>query len=362
MKCFRPSWLAALACLITCVIAGSSVAVGEEITLADYNTLMQRIDDLEGTQVSWNRSSRSVGCGNCCKRKCCGPSGAYVLYENVIAKPHFTRDQAFLFTDNIGSTFTGTDVSFDWDYDYSPRIEFGCLNADRLGARVRYWHFNEAATVVATPGTGDIYAAYGGSDGIDVEFDASGSETVTAVHRIEMDVLDIEAITARGNMFYSWGVRYTRMDQLYRIASDEDDGILGQHSFEGAGLTVALEGHHRITNCLSAFVKVRGSILFGESRFFATDLDDAPNSDEIVRNSDNDMITVGEISMGVDWRQPMGNATFFVTGAVEAQSWLSAGTGSAGLLDDDDGNYQDENNQNADMGFLAVTVGTGLLY
>jgi hypothetical protein len=285
-----------------------------------------------------------------------------VLYENVIAKPHFTRDQAFLFTDDIGLNFTGTDVSFDWDYAYSPRIEFGYLNANRLGARVRYWQYNEAATVVATPDTGDIYAAYGGSDGIEVEFDAGSDDTVTAVHRIEIDVLDIEAIIARGNMSYSWGARYTRMDQLYRIATDEDDGLLGRHNFEGVGPTVALEGRHRIANYLSAFVKVRGSILFGESSFFATDLDDAPTSDEIVRNNDNDMISVGEISTGVHWRQPMGNATFFVTGAVEAQSWQSAGTGSAGLLDDDDGNYQDENNQNADMGFLALTFGTGLLY
>ena len=362
MESSRSRWFCALVCLIAGGTAGSPLAVGQEVTLADYNTLMQRIDDLEETQVSWNGPSCSVGCGSCCKRSCGRASGVYVLYENVVAKPHFTRDQAFLFTDNIGSNFTGTEVSFDWEYDYSPRIEFGFLNEGRLGARVRYWQLNNDATIVATPGTGDIYAAFGGSDGIDVEFDASGADVVTAVHRIEMDVMDVEAIIARGNVSYSCGLRYNRMDQHYRIASDADDGLFGKHNFEGLGPTIAMEGYHRVTNRLGAFVKCRGSILFGETGFFATDVDDAPNSDQIVRNSDNDMITVGEIQAGVDWRMPVGNSTFFITGAVEAQSWLSAGTGSAGILDDDDGNYQDENNQNADMGFLAMTFATGLLY
>jgi hypothetical protein len=153
------------------------------------------------------------------------------------------------------------------------------------------------------------------------------------------------------------------MDQEYLAVSAGgfgDDIIVGHHDFEGVGLTVAAEGIQRVWGGMSAFLKVRGSLLYGDSLFFATD---GTVDDVLIRTNDQDLISVGETQIGVDWRTTTGGGNiFFITTAIEAQYWANAGTALPGRVGTDDGNYVDSYPADADMGFLGVNGSVGFIY
>ena len=84
----------------------------------------------------------------------------------------------------------------------------------------------------------------------------------------------------------------------------------------------------------------------------------------LLNTNSHDLLAVGELQIGVDWRRslPSGNI-FFVTLAVEAQYWINAGTGAPfNNAPFDEGNYQNARPQDDDMGFLGGNVGLGLLF
>ncbi|MBI1900737.1 MAG: hypothetical protein HYS13_06460 [Planctomycetia bacterium] len=335
--------------ILVLVAAALSLHVVARADDLGYNDLRRRIEDLERSQ-----GLAGVGGDNCCD-DCCCQDAFYAVYENVIVEPHFTHDPAF-YVQGPGDVFA--ERSFDWDLEYSPRVEFGRVTDCGMGWRARWWNFDHTTAQSAT-GV-DAQASFsGGDDNTTVELDFVGN--IAATHRLEVDVIDVEATVMSGNALFSAGVRYARMDQVYFAQQvGTTNFIRAAHDFEGFGPTVGVDVLAPLSNSdLAGFVKVRGSLLYGESLFRANDETTAV----LLRSLDNDLIGIAEIQLGVDWRRCLDNgSTFFVTVALEAQLWTNAGTGLPGRVGTDDGNYQNEGAQEADMGFFGFNIGTGLVW
>ncbi len=352
----------AAAAMAACALAWAGTARAQSVSAVAYSDMMQRLNALEARQADLENIALSGDCG----ASSCDPciqGGWYFLYENVIVKPHFTRDAAFYVVDDIANTNDSyREVPFDWDYSYSPRFELGYISTDCcLGGRIRYWHLDESTTLSQDVAE-NVHAGFAGPDGTDVNIDET-SGVITASHSINLDVLDLEATAVRGNFTYSGGVRYMAMNQQYvAFHTDDPSGIRARHDFEGFGPVVGIEGFFPSRWCnISFFTRVRGSMLYGDSSLHAQTNETPPNV--VDRSVNSDLIGIGELQIGLDWRRELAYSTFFVTAALEGQYWLSAGTGQPGLINDGDvANYQDESAQNADMGFVGATIGLGLIY
>jgi len=302
-----------------------------------------------------------VDCGSGCNRNCGSGGGFYVYYENVIVQPFFTRNTAYVLDDPPPLNDGYQEVPFDWDFSYSPRVEFGAIIDGGLGARVRYWYFDDDTSLAANDVNGDIFAAFG-DDSINF-IGIDGATSALFTHSLRMHVVDMEAVVQKSNWICSGGLRYAQMKQLYTGSESNpgSDTFSSGHQFEGWGLTVAAEARGPSCGGLSVFAKVRGSFIYGTSDFFATNGD----NDALLANLNNDdLISSGEIQLGVDWRSNLASgASLLFTLAAEGQYWNNVGTGGpANNAPFDEGNYQNARPQDADLGFFGVTVGTGLMF
>lgn len=318
---------------------------------------LRQIRDQSAVYLGPESDGYAGDCCDGCRGDCddgCGGSGFFAFYENVIVQPFFTLNAAAVIEDPPPVNSGSREIPFDWDYSYSPRIEFGQLNnCGCVGWRVRYWHIDTDANL--TSDNADTFAAFA-DDGEDISI--SGPSTFS--HDLKMDVIDLEATFGDRGWTYSAGVRYAHMDQAYAgRETGGADAIFADHDFDAFGITTAI-GVRRPCSCnFSVFSKARASALYGESNWQARD--EGPNA-VLERTNDADMMAVGEFQIGVDWRTHLAcNRVFYVTFALEAQYWLNAGSG--GPINShpfDEGNYQNAHPLDADMGFFGGTLGIGL--
>lgn len=346
---------------------GGYTASAQDVSLVSYNELanqynevLQRLGELESRQDAMERLptvqgslrfasmgpapaeeyAESTGCcGGCC--------GTYAQYENVFVKPFFTDGVAF-------NTLNGnnlTEFPFDWNLEYSSRFEIGCNSECGFGWRARYWRLDNETVLTDTQA--NIFAGFADDH---AEFD-SVTGTIRAAHSVELDVVDLEGVYNECCTTYSVGMRYVRMDQTYTgtIAART---ITGTHDFEGIGPTMSAEKRLPCLFGLSLFSNVRTSLLYGDSTAAAFE---SNSTDRTLRRNEGDLIGIGEMQVGADWRRETCYGLLFFTTALEAQYWLSAGTSTPSTVEDDDPSYQDEGAQSADMGFFGGTIRIGIL-
>jgi hypothetical protein len=305
-----------------------------------------------------------TSCGDCWGCSSCCPH-LYAAYESVFLKPHFSRDAAF-FIERPGAVPAFEEVSFDWDLEYSPRFEVGYLNPCGLGVRARYWRFDHSTTQTgAVTGNASIHASFSSTED-DAAVVIDGVDAITATHSLKLDVLDVEGMKYACGMLFSGGFRWARMDQDYRAdaVGGFDETILGHHDIDAFGLTGAMEYYQSVSCSISAFVKIRESLLYGDSTFNATGINS--NGDVtgvITRSHDGDLISVSELQVGVEWSMcTQSGGKLYVTAAAEAQYWHNAGTGLPGEVGSDDENYFTSDAQEADMGLFGFNIGAGYIY
>ncbi len=296
-------------------------------------------------------------CDPYCDPCCC--SEWYVLYENVIVRPYFTRNNAYVLDSPDG--IDGQEaVEFEWDWCYSPRIEIGWNGSCGLGVRGRYWYFDDDTTLHAEEEDANIAAMFAEDSNNDIGFDFSSDARFK--HSLRLKVLDIEATYKRSNLIYSAGARYAHMKQRYEgFDFDFDLGLEAKHYFEGIGLTAAVEFMQPCYCGFSVFTKARGSLLYGHSAWRAfSDLGDA----EISNSSDRDVISVGELQLGIDWRRNFADCiSAYLRFAIEAQYWANAGAGGPGSnAIFDEGNYQNTHPQDSSLGFIGFNIAIGFVY
>ena len=381
-------WMKPVAAAIA-VAALAGTAQAQAVKLTSYQDLLNRVAQLEG-EVETMRASGSVppappadgmpgmmyggaqgmpmaagGCGYQCSDPCqvCDQGGAYVLYENVIVKPYFSQNTAFKIIDSPAQAFDeNTDsVDFDWDLEYSPRIELGYIGSNGMGWRARYWHFDHDTSLNASGALGDVVVDIVDDPDIEIDVDADG--TLETQHSLELYTVDLEALMRResceGAVTGSVGLRYARVEHGYDAADFDaagvlDDVIRSRNSFEGIGPTIAGEVRRRIgSGNLSGFINARGSLLYGDSDWSARENDE----DRVISDRD-DLVTVAETQIGVDYRRPSSNGReFFGRVALEAQYWHNAGTGA---IQGGGDVPTDSDPREADLGFVGLSVGLGV--
>ena len=358
------------------LVALPSIALAEGVSRAAYNRALDRIDELEAQQVAYYEeggyegdfvssyggcdSCSGGGCDSCygggggylsdscyggCGDTCCLGCGFYMLYENVVAQPYFSRDSAYFGEYELDSVTNGwAEHSFDWDTNYSPRVEIGFQPACGLGIRARYWYYDNDASLRG----------------------AEASNTVEAWHAIDLDATDLELTANKGGLLYSGGLRYVRLDQNYEAQSFNaavlQDDVRVHHNFEGVGPTLAVEGSTCGRWCgFGLFAKARGSLLYGDSSstFMSNLVDTVSNG--VVGHSRDDLIAIAELQIGVDWQRCCHWGTLYLSAALEAQYWHNAGSGAPGFTDNVRG-YYNESAFASDLGFLGGTFGVGLLW
>jgi len=328
----------------------ASLANAQTTRLNSYDDLVQKVSAAEEKIAAPAAAAApavnccpTVDCCNSCDNNC-ERGHFYGMWESVVVTPHFTRNDAF--NGDPNTTFT----QLEWDMKYSPRFELGYLAAgDRLGFRMRYWHFDNDQSLTASSGDVEIII----SDDPEIDLQTDGNVDIN--HELKLRVLDLEAMKRNGGLLFSGGIRYARMDQNFR-ATDIDNFVSSEHDFEGVGPTVALEGRHRLGNgSLTLFATGRGSVLFGESNWTASDAVDA-----LFRTNDGDVLPIGELQLGVDWsRETRRGGLAFLRVALEGQYWISAGSGMKTDLgtSSNDGGVADP--QEPDMGLIGFTIGAG---
>lgn len=358
-------------------LANSNDLHAQDVRPESYDDLLARLDAVESELAAqhnapkYGNSSRSC-CNSTIRRAVRG--GLYASYENVVIHPYFSHNGAYEIFDAIPNIPEDSEtVEFDWDFEYTPRIEFGYIRpCSGLGWRARYWHFDHGTSAQATdPGTGRIEV--GLHDDPDIEISTSNDEFVQATHNLKLSVLDLEAMRRRnhsiGELTVSGGLRYVRMDQDYRAAFTNintgilDDLATSSHYFEGLGPTLALEGVRRLGRPnWSLFSKFRGSLLFGDSGLEQSSIDpqnvSSPIRDYVTASNSLDVLFIGEAQLGMGYTRCLGNGMqIFGSFAGEVQYWPSGGSGAYQNGEDSDGIGHDP--RDSDMGFFGLTFAIG---
>jgi hypothetical protein len=343
-------------------------AVAEDASLVTYEELLDRVARLEEELEeppgpAGEKAGHACLNGKACGCDTCGDTGGwYTRYENVIVTPYFSRNTAYSeFNDNdIDGVVTNR--GFNWDLEYSPRLELGYLDCDGMGWRARYWHFEHSSGIRRQFDGNDVTARP--IDDPEIGINISDG-TLDAVHGINLQVLDLEAMKqskdCEGSLTGSFGLRYVRMDQQYTArdidpASGDLNGFVNlRHNFEGIGPTVSVEALRRF-NCSNwgAYVNLRTSILYGEADLVGhADRDPSdPEVDSVTASrNEQDLIPVGEMQIGLDYTR----GDWFVRVGLESQYWINGGSASAQAPGDGE-----DSPTEGDLGFLGLNIATGL--
>jgi hypothetical protein len=333
---------------LTWALASQNQFAAQPPTLASQDDLSARLDAIEAHMFEGGPRNGPPSAGpGCCEpcepcRECCNPcavhGGLYAFYESVWVKPHFDRNEAFARSGFDPATVNEAEItSFDWDFEYSPRIELGyVVPCTGIGCRARYWQFdhNTSASVVDT-GLGAFFVNL--IDGIFIGGTGNG-HTISTTHGLDLDVADLDVLVRSelscGHVNWSGGLRYVRMDQSYAALRTDGAGVFldavsSDHSFEGIGPTLAVEGVRRLgLEGWSFFANLRGSLVFGESKLDMSRTLTAGVNSVLSAANDADALIIGEVQLGVQYECFVAGAMWFARAAVEAQYWPSAGSGA----------------------------------
>ena len=342
-------------CFVLLGLSGlASGASAQDARLVSYEELLDRVAALEEDMATPSVPDAPPIDTNT------DDGGFYASWEHVFVTPYFGQNTAAVI---VGPGSASRVQEFDWDIEYSPRFEIGNVDAcDGTGWRARYWHFEHSNSAsFGVPAGVSVTIAPGAFDSGIIGF---AGDTVTAVHSLRMSVLDLEwlkrDITEDGGFTASAGVRYVRMDQHLRgrrvLAGVQVENLSQHHDFEGIGPTIAAEYLTRFDcSYWGAFINGRGALLYGESNVRGDRRVGGVIMNNTSDSNDQDLMSVVELQIGLDYRRPSGCHEMFLRVALEAQYWANAGSASAGQAPVGDANAQD-----TDLGFLGVTIATGL--
>ncbi len=267
---------------------------------------------------------------------CCQPCGMfYAGAEIVWLKPHFHSADAF-FVDGPNST---TFVPFNYDFEISPRFWLGYQNAHGTGGRVRYWQWEHLAASAA------VEAGPGLLPGIGAEFSGffpviyngiTNAQSAASFHALDLETIDFEVTRdlciGHSILRVAAGLRYLDLGQRFGATltgggNETLASLLYSQDFEGLGPTFALELGHDLGCCFSFYATARGSVVFGNrsDRIDYSEFGASPAY--AVRARADEMISIGEIGMGLE----SNFGCVFARVGYEGQIWWDAGSPNTGL-------------------------------
>ena len=275
----------------------------------------------------------------------------------VSLEADFDANTAFFVQDSTGIADVTTSQDFGFDLESGFRAWTGWQDGTGLAYRVSYFDFDSRATESAVAPANLVFF--------------NGLETPTTIGRLlaggtagdvinaeaEFEIYYIDAEITQELNFNRWqttfggGYRHIGMSQQYS-ASATAGGFpvtseVGQR-FDGHGPTAFSEvrvpflgfrdRRYIGSSSLSVFTQGRGSILFGDSKLTATDINPTlPGVTVAIADlEDRDSVTVGEIRVGAQFDvRPVDGSLIYVIIAYEAQ-WLEGANDFGDINDDND--------------------------
>lgn len=265
-------------------------------------------------------------------------------FEATFLKPHFSSNPAYTLMQSDGISFENyTDVEFDYDLQFAPRVFVGFQFGEEVGLRATWWQFdNDPSVLTAQPpanGFGSITPPTFGS--VDISTTVPGSTfqagTGLTAYTIDLDVTR-QYCLSQWRIGAFGGIRYAEIDQKYLAQTTNASGLLTgqidyQHGLSGIGPTMGMYASVPVATRIELFSEARGSVLFGEATSTLTageDLDLTTPFTTTTSTSRDELMTIGEVELGLRWKgcrrrcwQPFGSI------AVEGQTWGGAGNATS---------------------------------
>ncbi|MEW4563709.1 Lpg1974 family pore-forming outer membrane protein [Bremerella sp. JC770] len=331
------------------------------MSLTSYDDLLVRMENLEQQVNHQSAQMVNVPAYSTCEPCACddGCGRYYAGYEAVFVTPYQSNNTGIIALNDPVIEHLG----FDWDMKHSNRIELGYLGAKgAMGWRARYWQFDQSTSFEVDSDVGlvqdegaIIWSSTNGGSSIIGLVDV---DTAVMTHSIDLNVLDLEMQTqATKNFLLSGGFRYAEIDQSYLAVTDS--GIaMGDIKFRGYGPTMAGEYSRPLFCGWDMFANGRGSMLFGQQQFLATD-----DNDDLFMDIENTGTLAGSMEMQLGLKWTSRNERFFFKSALEAQYWANVGSPNPAATytdDSDEASVDDVLNEN--LGFIGFTIGGGIQY
>jgi hypothetical protein len=190
----------------------------------------------------------------------------------------------------VGVAAPGEDV--DADYEPTPRVMLGWLSQSGLGARVRYWEFDQ-----------QMPANEGGVSSLNVD-----------TYVIDLELFETFALNDNWDLEIAGGLRYNDFNEHM-----QDDGDIRINDFHALGGVASAEFRRLVLHRGALFARARGGLLVDDKSIFNNDT--APIQDVLLND-----VTVGmaELALGYDYNIPLRNgACAFLRADVEWQNWYN---------------------------------------
>lgn len=306
----------------------------------------------------------SLTCGDCISGNdsCCGVT--YIGFEAVFLKPHFSSNEAYTLTSGNGTTTESLVVNdFDYDMDFNPRVIVGWQRPDGLGLRATWWYLDHSSALEQANPPANGFGSITPPSFADVAISTSiPTDVFSTQSSLNSYAIDVEATHEMD--FRSWvvdtgfGVRYAFSEQQYLAEIRSNANVLRDrigfvHSIQGFGPTISLAMHRPWSRTLGIFGKARGSLVFGDgdsSLNAGEDLDLANSFTTTQTTGRDDLLSIGEIQIGINWKGLKQRHQFFqpyLALAMEGQVWSGAGNASS---------------EEGDLGYFGFTSGWGLIW
>lgn len=303
--------------------------------------------------------------GTC--QECCCPRGGWVGGAGVyVIKPHWTTNPAFAATTTSGGANVDSQTDFSYSYYATPLIWFGYVGENGLGARTRFWLFDQASNLTRTNDGSVSYISAAPLNYLNSS--STAGDVLTFSSGLELNVVDFELTqTFQAGAFsgqLSAGGRYTRIQQSYHHVEAPltalDDIVDSSQSFNGFGPSIGAEVRRSILDSgLSLYANGRGSILFGKSSQQATNI-----NNNVVTNIGSyanwDVLPTLETELGVLWEQDTSRGRLFLDAGVVGIAFFGAGNAANNqiLLNSTD----DQADKNATLAFFGFKLAAGMSY
>lgn len=295
-------------------------------------------------------------------------AGAAVVW----AAPYFESNPAYA---RSRTSFAGPGLplsqtrrveEFGYDFQASPRVWLAASLDDGLGARVRWWRYDQAAgglsagndpippgsPVLANVLTGvSPLIAIGPSTSLPGVFSLQMAGAPGAGQRfgfesgLMMDVWDFEGTISdlklgAWSFLVSGGARYAFLEQTYGSFGG-GQFLRSRQTFRGAGPTLAVEGRRAVLDGLGIYGAGRFAMLFGSDRHDLEGVNPGLTPPfEVAAHRDSSsrqrIMPVAELELGLEYVHRIGDADFVLNGGVQSQLWPAGsgahGYGNMGLL------------------------------
>jgi hypothetical protein len=337
----------------------ASIAIGSEPvvqvstsnTSARFASMQAELDGLRAQveQISFSggetydecQKDGCKGCGAPCGCACyCDICGGWLAgFDLVIVKPYFE--------DGVDhDRVTGMPVQLEPAYDFkaTPRVWLGYRNCEGLGARVRWWSFDQASETLSTP---------------------IGAQGTNFSHGMNVTALDMEItqMVCLGPMDLNFviGGRYGKVDMTGNGVNLANSNVtFGHGDFEGFGPTFAVDTRIPVRQSGLALIgTLRGSLLFGSGKIAEGRVVGGTGTIQLNRlwEDDDTLAYVLESTAGIEYRCCVMGGTLAVRALMEGQVWARAAYGDTGDNGHPFGQGPFNSSIDDDLGFFGATFG-----